>query len=219
MYIAPMVDDAVRYRVMIGNCQTYLRSARRLIDRLLGDIKWDLRELAEPYIDEKVQIEVMAKRFDRLVPRHPNRPLVVTENPDELPTRLTVILKSLFVRYLDTGQPDTAPGARGASLLVTAEVQSGKDVGSEGGKVSPIILEEFFSPGHFVNARDRIVYGPKVYRGEFLNVKLSVVRLSNVNDSALGEGLGMAMDSISKFNPGLAAVSPFVSSFFKGVFG
>ena len=58
-----------------------------------------------------------------------------------------------------------------------------------------------------------------MYRGEFLNVKLSVVRLSNVNDSALGEGLGMAMDSISKFNPGLAAVSPFVSSFFKGVLG
>ena len=159
----------------------------------------------------------MAKRFDRLVPRHPNRSLVVTDNPDELPTRLTILLKSLYVRYLDTGQPDAAPGERGAALLVTAEVQSGKDAGNDGGRVSPVILEEFFSPGHFVNVRDRIVYGPKVYRGEFLNVKLSVVRLSNVNDSAVGEGLGMAMDSISKFNPGLSAVSPFVSSFFKGV--
>jgi hypothetical protein len=211
------IVDAVRYKDGIGAIQTNVRSAEQLIGSLVTDLGRDLAILAEPFVEQKVSVEVLARRYDRLVPRHPNRALQLPTDPNDPPTRLTVLLKRLFIRYLDTGDTDRPPGERGASVLVTCEVESGKTVRKQGAPVAPVVLERNYSPGHLVNVRDRLVYGPAVYHGEFLNIKLSVVRLSNINKDGLGAGLDMAVGSLSKFSPGLAAASPFVSAFFRGI--
>lgn len=211
------VVETAPFRRAISDTQGLLISARSMIDRLVDSHALELREIARHFIKEKTEIESQARRFDQLVPRHPNRRLDMVSDPGSPPTRLTVMLKTLFIRYLDDGSVSSQPEGRGAELLVTCAVQNASDVAADDGTVMPVVYEPHYSPGHFVNVRDRIVYGPKTYNGEFFNIELSIVELDSLANSAISDGLDLAIDTVSKAQPELAAISPFVSTFFRGI--
>ncbi len=211
------VVEAEPYRRAISDTQGLITSAISMIDRLIDAHSIELREVARHFIREKITIEALARHFDQLVPRHPNRKLSVVSDPDSPPTRLTVMMKTLFIKYLTEGSTSVPPQARGAELLVTCAVQNASDIAGDDGTVMPVVYEPHYAPGLFVNVRDRIVYGPKTYNGSFFNIELSVVELDGLANSAISKGLDLAIDVLGKAQPELAAISPFVSTFFKGV--
>lgn len=211
------VIETMAYKRMINEVQIRIRNSIDLINRVLRIHADEMADLARDHVDAKIQLEALARRFDRLVPRHPNRKLAVVDDPKLPPTRLTVLLKTLYIRYLSEGSPSIPPERRGTELLVTAEMQTADDVNAGNGQVSPVVFEPHYAPGMFVNVRDRIVYGPRTYTGQFFNVRLSVVELDGLANSAISNGLSMAMDAVTSFQPELGVVSPFVTSFFRGV--
>ena len=212
---AQRVVEVMPYKSMINRIQNGSRSALYLINEILNSYKAEMALLAREYINEKVRLESLVKHFDQLVPRHPNRKLIVVKDAKKPPTRLTVLMKTLYIRYLSEGSTNVPPEERGTELLVTCEVESAEDVGDS--TVMPLVYEPHYSPSNFVNVRDRIIYGPKTYKGDFFNVKISIVELDDLNNSAISSGLDQAVDVVGKAKPELSAISPFVTTFFKGI--
>ena len=212
---AQRVVEVMPYKSMINRIQNGSRSALYLINEVLNSYKTEMALLASEYINEKVRLESLVKQFDQLVPRHPNRKLIVVKDAKKPPTRLTVLMKTLYIRYLSEGSSSVRPEKRGTELLVTCEVESAEDVGDS--TVMPLVYEPHYSPSNFVNVRDRIIYGPKTYKGDFFNVKISIVELDDLNNSAISSGLDQAVDVVGKAKPELSAISPFVTTFFKGI--
>ena len=209
------VVEVVPYKHLINGIQNGTRSVLYLIEETLNSYKKEMALLARNHADAKVRLESLIKRFDQLVPRHPNRKLLVVNDPKQPPTRLTVMMKTLFIRYLSEGSSKTPPQERGTELLVTCEVESANDFGDS--TVMPLVYEPHYAPSNFVNVRDRIIYGPRTYKGDFFNVKISIVELDDLNNSAISSGLDQAVDVVGKAQPELAAISPFVSTLFKGI--
>ena len=207
--------ESYRYKRKINELETLINSSHYQINHLLGDLAKVMAVISRQFSNDKIDIEVMARRFDTLVPRFPNRPLLPAIEPSDPPTRLTMILKRVFVKYL-SGHEVLNSNEKDTSLLITFEVKDAESV-SQGGALSPVVLERHFLPNHFVNVHDRIIYGPRIYNGDFFNVKISIVKMNGLNESAIGDGLDMAMEAAGKMAPGLTAVSPFVSTLFRGV--
>lgn len=188
------------------------------IQKALGEIRVVLEALREPlrqiastFIAERVEIEGMAVEVAQVTRRNFSRPIVVPKAEGASAPHLTVILKTLFVRFLEEGLSDVEPQERCAELLVTCAVKHG---GNAEDAVYPLIFEKEFAPGHFVNRHDRIAYGPYPYQGEFLDFRLSVVELDDLDNAAIMNGIANATAAVGAFNPELAVLSPAVTAIF-----
>lgn len=178
---------------------------------ILEALREPLRQIASTFILERVEIESLAVELAQLTRRNFSRPIVVSKVEGVSPPHLTVILKTLFVRFLEEGLSEVDPQERCAELLVTCAV---KHAGDAEDAVYPLIFEKDFAPGHFVNRHDRIAYGPYPYQGEFLDFRLSVVELDDLDNAAIMNGLANATAAVGAFNPELAVLSPAVTAIF-----
>jgi len=129
------------------------------------------------------------------------------------PTLVTFELRTLYFRALGRNEPDSKQGTNTtpSRLLVTCAVKNNENAQDA---VYPVIYEEDYAPTHFVNRKDRIIYGPTPYNGHAFDVRFTVMELSGITSDQLSSAIGSATSVISLANPELAAISPVVTAFF-----
>lgn len=129
---------------------------------------------------------------------------------------VTLILKTLYIRYLVEGGLFTRerPEKRDAELLVTCSLKNESNARE---KVYPVIFEKGYAPGFVVNRRDRIIYGPAPYQGEFMDLRMTVLELDSLNNTAINAGFSNLVSAIGRVNPEMAVVSPALTAMFSTI--
>jgi len=196
---------------MIKHTQLAIQFTDQLIEAAGKIMKSELDEV-KPSV---IKTETYARGYADLTGRAYNRQL--RKGTDENPLKLTILLKTLFVKNL--GDPiyyaNTNREPKSGDLLVIMKMskQSGGD------NAYPLIYQQNFLPDSFVNVNDRIVYGPAAYDGTFMDLQFQLLRASppSTNTDMIRSGFSSLMSKVALANPEFATISPVVSALFNGI--
>lgn len=160
----------------------------------------------------RLDLENLARRLADKTGGSLFRPLLpAAENAPA--TLVTFELRTLYLRALGKNEPRNTQGTNssGSKILVTCAVKNSDNATDA---TYPIIYEEDYAPGYFLNRKDRIIYGPAPYNGMTFDVRFTVMELSDITGDQISSAISSATAMISLANPELAAISPLVNAFF-----
>ena len=158
--------------------------------------------------------------------------LVANSDPDAAPPRLTIMLRTLYMRYLGNIKSGSSRNSSAeARLSATSEQDEGllvlcsvRDKNAVDQAAYPVIHEPHYAPGYTIPRFDRILYGPAAVQDRFHDFRFTVLRTgflrnetaSSIADAAL-EGVTQFASTMSAHNPELAGLVPAVSTLFKAL--
>jgi len=190
-----------------------LLNNRHLKERLHDSLK----QLVSPNMEKinlVAEMESLAKKLSSVTDRDIFKKFKVSKS--EKPECITVILKTLYVRLIDMDWHSNSVESANSELLVTASVKDSSNVNDES-HTYPLIFEENFAPGHFVNRFDRFIYGPAPYNGKAMDFQFVVTELDDLENTSILNGFNALSSTITTFNPEYAALSPAVTAFFGSI--
>jgi len=161
----------------------------------------------------RIQLETYAEALDRFTGRSISHRIETAQN-GQAPANITFILKTLYLRSL--GKSEGQRGSEGAAnrLLVTCAV---KDDTTFGDATYPLIYEKEYAIGHFVNRKDRIIFGPAPYKGHAFDIRFTALQMPYVDNDTVANAFSAAVGAVGTINPEFSAISPVVSSFFGAI--
>jgi len=191
-----------------------IQKSQMLIQQILDQLKKPMRTRANRVSAEREEAQQYCRDSAILANRNMHHKLLAAASESDTPTHVTLELKTLFLRFLGNGESNEPSQKHDANLLVTCTVKTAQN---KEDAIYPLIFEEHYAPGHFVNRLDRIAYGPTPYLGQFFDVRFVVTDVRDIGNKSILDGISGAVSLVSSLNPEFAAISPMVTSLFSTI--